>query len=172
MMLAARLAVGCTAASSGAAAPARSGGRPVAPGPATPAVHAAAGTVAGELVLPARTLAAGAQMTAAVIVDNNTGHVVTATGCQTMFAVDLSRPGFDQDPGSLGCLQVFHIPVGTSHYTVTVNGRYDSCGGGGIPACDPGHMLPPLPPGDYQATLVQSGQLFSAPAPVPVRLTG
>jgi len=179
-LLAALPATGCSAAhgapghhSAASETAVSSRPAPSGSGPGLAAVPGrAAATVTGRLVLPARTMATGSRMTGAVAVDNNTGHAIDVWGCQRIFAVELGRPGFQQDAASLSCLQRLVIPVGESTYRVTVNATYDACGAAGLPACRPGpNALPPLPPGDYQARVVQQGDVFPAPAPVTVALT-
>lgn len=115
-------------------------------------------------------------LSAQVIVENNTGHAINVTECEVIFQVLLASAAYRQDGAALGCAQGFTIPVGKSSYPAPIHTTYDGCVQGaprdGVLSCLPGpNILPPLPPGDYQATLVQFTKLFTEPPPIAIRIT-
>lgn len=150
--------------------------------------HTAAQTVAGphttasappvsiRLVLPSRTMIAGSQMTAHVVVNNFTGHAIHEQGCLSLFQVALTSSTYHPDVVWLDCLQLLTIPAGRTSYAVKVQATYLSCQGharAGLKACLPGKQkMPPLPPGHYKAELfTHVRDLAPAPPAIPVRVT-
>ncbi len=134
-------------------------------------------TVTARVVLPSTTMTAGSSMSGHLIVENNTGHVLHALGCISYFAVALNNARIHQGAGGAQCIEGFTFPVGESSYSVTVQATYFGCGGtplGTNPPCltHSGHtILPPLPPGNYQAKLFQSGNVVPTPPSITVRVT-
>jgi hypothetical protein len=133
--------------------------------------------ITGRLVLPARTMATGTEMAGRVVVENNTGHAIGVAGCKAIFQVLLVGAAYSQHGGFHACLQGFKVPAGESSWPVGVDASYDQCVQGkprqGSLSCIPGPaMFPPLSPGDYKATVVQSTRLFADPAPITIHVTG
>jgi len=119
----------------------------------------------------------GSQMTARVVVTNNTGHVIHEWGCGSLFQVALTSSSYRPDVAWLTCLQSLTIPVGKTSYAVQVRATYLSCGQGleraGTKPCLRGKQkMPPLPAGHYKAKLfMQVRKLGPAPPAIPVRVT-
>lgn len=136
-----------------------------------------AAAISVQVMLPSRTMPAGSHMSGRVLVDNRTGHAIHLHGCRSLFEVALVSSTYHPDVTTATCTQVFTIPVGKSSYAETVLATYLACnaGGprGGLPACLPGKQkLPPLPPGNYHATLFfHVRQFASAPPAIPVPVT-
>lgn len=127
--------------------------------------------VSATLLLDSQTIKAGGVLSGRVEVKNNTGQPLTASGCGGIFAVLLTSSTYHPTPIWPTCLEKITIPAGSSTYAVTVETRYNMCGGsGGVPPCTSGGP-PPLPPGDYAATTFESGTVVPLPSPVPVRVT-
>jgi hypothetical protein len=130
--------------------------------------------LSARVELKSHTIRAGSSETGVVVVENHTGHVLHADGCQRIFAIALGRGRFEQSPAWLDCLQTFTIPIGRSTYPVTVTAAYLACTNG-PPAGDLHSCTlngpPPLPTGVYRATLVQSGKIVPTPPPITVRVT-
>jgi hypothetical protein len=117
-------------------------------------------------------MVAGSSMSARIVVDNSTGHVVHAVGCLSLFQLALASSSYRPEPAWPACAQKFTIATGDSSYPVTLTASYDACGAGaGTPACLAGDPMPPLPAGEYRAVLFQSSHIGSAPASIPVRVT-
>lgn len=114
-------------------------------------------------------------MSGRVVVENNTGRAIHASGCLALFQVALVSGSYHPSVAWPLCLQPFTIPAGRSSYPVTVEASYSQCSQGrpqdGLKACLPGPRPPPLPPGDYRATLFQEGHLVPVPPAIPVRVT-
>jgi hypothetical protein len=114
-------------------------------------------------------------MSGRVIVENNTGHAIHASGCLTLFQVALTGKRYHPAVAWPTCLQPFTIPIGKSSYPVTVEASYRECSQGrpqaDLRACLPGRRMPPLPPGDYHAVLYQVSHLVSVPRAITVRVT-
>ncbi|MGN6790796.1 MAG: hypothetical protein ACTHJW_00255 [Streptosporangiaceae bacterium] len=144
---------------------------------ASPHPTASAPPVSVRMVLPSRTMTAGSQMTAHVVVSNNTGHAIREEGCGSLFQVALTSSTYHPDVGWLTCLQLLTIPAGKTSYAMKVQATYLSCSQGharaGLKACLPGKQkMPPLPPGHYKAKLfTQVRRLAAAPRAIPVRVT-
>lgn len=167
------LAIAVTGCSS-ARAPARPAAGAHRGGAGTPARRPPA-PLSARVVLPSRTMRAGTQMPAHVVVENNTGHAIHAGGCGSLFQVDLVSRHYHPLVVWLTCLQSFTIPVGVSRYRVIVIASYSHCAQGrpqpGMKSCLRHGGAPPLPPGEYHATLFQSGHLVPAPPAIAVRVT-
>jgi hypothetical protein len=114
-------------------------------------------------------------MSGNVIVENNTGHPLNATGCGRLFQVALGNAKIRPNALRLECAMPFTIPVGQSSYPVKVAASYPACNSdgpqGAIPACQANGQPPALPPGDYLATLFQGTPLVPAPPPTTVPVT-
>ncbi len=140
-----------------------------------PGAVRAPGPISARVVLPARTMTAGSSMSGHVVVENDTGRAIRASGCLTLFQVALASSSYHPAIAWLDCLQSFTIPAGQSSYPVTVAASYGQCGPGGpgdaVKACLPGGQMPSLPPGIYRAVLFQVRHLVPAPPPVTVRVT-
>jgi len=141
----------------------------------TPAHRHLSAPMTARIVLPARTMTAGSSMSGQVVVDNNTGHAIRASGCVKLFQVLLTSSTYRPPVAWLGCLQRFTIPVGESRYSVTVWASYSQCSEGrpqhGLRACRPDGRMPPLPPGTYHAKLFQAHNLVRVPPALTVRVT-
>src|SRR5690242_13765813 len=127
---------------------------PAAQTAASPRATASTPPVSVRLVLPSRTMTAGSQMTANVVLNNNTGHALHELGCLSLFQVALTSSTYHPDVSWLTCLQMLTIPAGKTSYTVKVQATYLSCSQGHtqpyLKPCLPGeHKMPPLPPGRY-----------------------
>jgi hypothetical protein len=140
----------------------------------TPTTARARAAISARVVLP-HSLVAGSSMSGRVVIDNRTGVALHATGCGSLFAVALGNDKVQQTISRLDCLQDFTIPTGTSSYPVTVYATYLFCSEGppptAEPACLPGSQMPPLPPGNYRATLDQQSTVVPAPPAISVRVT-
>jgi len=133
-------------------------------------------TVTAKIVLPSTMMTAGSSMTGHVIVENNTGQPLHVTGCISLFGVALSNSKIHQDSAFRACAQPFTIPIGESSYRVTIYATYSACSEtgqpqGADPVCLPNNGIPPLPPGKYEATLVQSSVIVPIPPQIVVRIT-
>jgi heat shock protein HslJ len=129
--------------------------------------------VTARIELPSTTMNAGSKMTAHVVVENDTGHEVRATGCGGLFGVGLRNAKIPQDVIFPSCAQDFTIPVGESSYPVQVLAEYYACdaaGDQGLQRCLANGGAPPLPPGIYQATLFQASPVVPAPPPIDVNV--
>ena len=131
--------------------------------------------MSARVVLPSRTMTAGSSMSGYVLVENHTEHAVHASGCLTLFQVLLTSSTYRPTAAWFLCLQPFTIPIGETRYSATVSASYNQCHQGrpqhGLRACLPGGRPPPLPPGDYHATLFQVGHLVRVPPAITVRVT-
>ena len=131
--------------------------------------------ISATFELAAQTTKAGSTLTGRVIVANDTGQAVRGTKCGGYFQVVLTNSHAAQQPAWDECAQRFTFPVGESTYPVTITATYLACTSGpaqgSIPACLQNNAPPPLPPGDYQAKLFQSGDIVSIPAPITLRIT-
>jgi hypothetical protein len=151
-------------------------GHPAAQTATSPRATASAPPVSVRLILPLRTMTAGSQMTAHVVVSNNTGHAIREPGCLSLFQVALTSSTYRPHVSWLACLQRLTIPAGRTSYTVKVQATYLQCGQGhaqpALKPCLPGKQkMPPLPPGRYKAKLfIQVRQLAPAPPAIPVRV--
>ena len=115
-------------------------------------------------------------MSGHVLVENNTGHAIHASGCLNRFAVLLTSRTYQPVVAWPDCLQRFTIPAGYSRYRVTLWATYGECSqsrprAAGQRACLPGGRMPPLPAGTYHARLFQASKLVRVPPQVTVRVT-
>jgi hypothetical protein len=118
-------------------------------------------------------MTAGTTVNAKVVIDNHTGHALTATGCLSLFQIVLRNANVHPQILWPLCAQRFVIPIGTSSHPVKISVTYLQCSDTGrpqgtIPACE--HGPPPLPPGDYQAVLFQNDTVAPTPPPIPVHV--
>jgi hypothetical protein len=112
-------------------------------------------------------------MAVRVVVENNTERAIHVAGCGTLFQVALSSKRYRPAVAWITCLQVLTIPVGRSSYRMTVEARYNGCSRGpshDLRACLLNGLPPPLPPGDYHATLFQVRHVVPSPPPITVRV--
>jgi heat shock protein HslJ len=124
--------------------------------------------VTARIELPSTTMTAGSKMEGRVVVENNTGRVIEATGCGTLFGVMLANDTVHPDPAWPMCAEPLPIPVGESTYPVTIWANYQACSTepqGTLPVCPA-----PLPPGDYQARFFQSSQVVIPAPPIDVNV--
>jgi heat shock protein HslJ len=131
--------------------------------------------VTARMELPSTTMTAGSSMSARVVVENNTGHPIRATKCGSFFQIGLQNTEIKWHAIWPQCAVSFTIPVGESTYPVTVIAAYATCGatpGPDFPKCATGPQPgpPPLPPGNYRATLFQSSPIVSLPLPIDVKV--
>jgi hypothetical protein len=142
---------------------------------ATPAHRHPSAPMTARVVLPSRTMTAGASMSGHVLVDNTTGHAIQVPGCVKLFQVLLTSSTYRPTVGWFTCLQRFTIPAGESRYAVTVLARYSQCSQGrpqhGLKPCRPDGRMPPLPPGTYHAKLFQVGNIVRVPPALTLRVT-
>ena len=124
--------------------------------------------LSARIVLPVSTMAAGSSISGKIVVENNTGHALLATGCKSLFAVALGNDRISPDVVWRSCLQTFTIPEGESSYPVIVTASYSTCS---PPLCTDGSLSPSLPPGDYRAMLFQQTIVVPVPPPIPIRVT-
>jgi hypothetical protein len=117
----------------------------------------------------------GSSMTGHVVIVNNTGRVIHAGGCGTLFQVALVSAAYHPAIAWTTCYQGFTIPIGRSSYRVTVDAFYLHCiqhgRSKGVPRCMR-HGMPSLPLGSYRAVLFEAGHLIPAPRAIPVQVTG
>jgi hypothetical protein len=102
-----------------------------------------------------------------------------ARGCRPHYAVVVTNHRFPPDvafPSDCSAAP-FVIKPGENRLAVTVITTYRMCAQlasqatGSMPACLHGRqIMPPLPPGRYEAVLVGDGLPLPAPAPIPVSL--
>jgi hypothetical protein len=127
--------------------------------------------LSARLALESTTVRTGGALSGRIIVENDTGHALHASGCGGIFQVVLKSSTYHPEPVWPTCLGPVTIPTGTSTYPVQVEARYGMCGqGGGLPRCV-GAGPPGLPPGEYQATTVELGHAVPLPSPVAVEVT-
>jgi hypothetical protein len=111
-------------------------------------------------------------MDGTIVVENSTGAEVTVVACD-MFEVALSSAAVPLEHlPSLLCGRTWTIPVGESRYPRPVLARYLACaqdGAPSFPACG-SNGPPPLPPGDYEATVYSHRPLPDSP-PIVVTVT-
>ena len=131
--------------------------------------------IRARVELPSQTMEAGSTMTGHVVVENDTGFPVRATQCHGYFAVVLTSPDVVAEGGFPACAEGITFPVGESTYPVTIPATYLACTSGApqgsTPACLANNGPPPLPAGDYEAKLLQIGDVVSIPPPMKVRVT-
>jgi heat shock protein HslJ len=130
--------------------------------------------VTARIELPTTTMTAGSKMTAHVVIENNTGHVIEAGGCGSLFAVMLGNEAIHPKPVWPLCNQPLPIPIGETTYPVTVLAAYQVCSPiaqGTLPLCTPGGGPAPLPWGDYQAQFFQSSPVVTPALPIDVTVT-
>jgi heat shock protein HslJ len=115
--------------------------------------------VSARIELPSNSMTAGSTMKGRIVVDNETGHVIPAAGCGSLFAVQLRNEGYEPEFGWTQCRMPLDIPTGVSTYPVVVLASILRVGAQG-----------PLPPGHYEATLYQSTHVVPDAVPVPIEV--
>ncbi|MFL5797920.1 MAG: hypothetical protein ACJ77A_08305 [Actinomycetota bacterium] len=124
-----------------------------------------------EFVLPTTMITAGSSISGSVVLHNDTGRVIQASGCGSLFAVALGNDEIVPDVAWRLCLTRFTIPIGASSWPIKVSARYLECGAEKpLPPCTDGRP-PPLPPGDYRAMFFQSSHLVPRPPSISVHVT-
>ena len=117
----------------------------------------------------------GTTATGEVVVQNNTGRALQASGCGSTFALALTSATYQPQVGWLRCLTNISFPPGRSTYNVTLVASYLACTRGTpsstLPSCLPSGQAPPLPPGDYRAVLFQNPSIAPSPPARPIHLT-
>lgn len=130
--------------------------------------------LSSRLELTSRTVESGSALSGRVVVQNDTGRPVNTTMCGSFFRVALASPDYEPEISWPLCAAPFTIPTGESSYAVTVQARHLGCNPADPPP--PGQVTctadgpPPLPPGDYEATIYQSEDLMPGAAPIGVRV--
>jgi heat shock protein HslJ len=112
--------------------------------------------VTARIELQSHTMVAGSTMTGRVIIDNETGKVIKAIGCGSLFQVILTNASYQPEVLWNLCAEPLDIPLGVSTYPVVVMGTVNA---GVAP-------LPTLAPGRYEAKLYQSTHVVPDPTPV------
>src|SRR5580658_4147870 len=173
--LSALLLTGCTAGGNHALSP--RGTLPARTSPtSTPAPPAASTPVtaplSAQVILPSKRMVAGSTMTAHVIVDNRSGQALKVGGCGSLFQVLLTSAHVHPQPAWPSCIEPISVPVGVSKYTVSVMASYSMCDQRGPPpVCRKAGQPPPLPPGQYEATLFQIRSIAPPPPPPTIWVT-
>jgi hypothetical protein len=119
--------------------------------------------LSARIVLPTTTMEAGSSIAGEVVVENDTGRALHATGCLSVFAVVLGNDDVKPTVAWPECLQSFTVPTGESTYRVTVVARFRSCP---PPPCRAHGQPAPLPPGRYRAMLFRSTPVVPSAPPV------
>jgi|HubBroStandDraft_3_1064219.scaffolds.fasta_scaffold157283_1 hypothetical protein len=151
-----------------------------APTTATGLVRAPSG-LTDRLVLQQTHVAAGTPIKGSLVVTyRGRAPINLNRGCRPQYAVVVTNHRFPPDvASSADCSTApFVIKPGENRLAVTVITTYDRCAQvasevtSSMPACLHGRqIMPPLPPGRYEAVLVGDGLPLPAPAPIPVSLT-
>jgi hypothetical protein len=151
-----------------------------APTTATGLVHAPSG-LTDRLVLQHTQVTAGTPIKGSLVVTyRGRAPINLNRGCRPQYAVVVTNHRFPPDVAfSADCSTApFVIKPGETRLAVTVITTYDRCAQvasqatSSMPACLHGRqIMPPLPPGRYEAVLVGDGLPLPAPAPIPVSLT-
>jgi hypothetical protein len=153
----------------------------VSPAPTIGLIPAASG-LTDRLVLRQHYVTAGTPIKGALIVAYRGRERINLNHhCSPQYAVIVTNHRFPPAAAfaSACILPPFLIKPGENRFAVTVQTTYLQCSEVASqatksdPACLQGRqVMPPLPPGRYEAVLVGDGQLpLPAPAPVPVSLT-
>lgn len=123
-----------------------------------------AGAISTAIDLPSTTLVAGAMVAGALVVTNHTDHTINLTqGCQPQWAVGLQSPTIPFNPifPALCDIGPLLVQPGTNRLPFMLSVRYRSCAPDTSSSC--GGSPPPLPPGAYEAVLVSTSSVLSAP---------
>ena len=157
-----------------------SGAPAVSPAPTTGLVRAPRG-LTDRLVLARTQVTAGTPIKGWLVVTyRGRAPINLNRGCQPRYAVVVTNHRFPPDVAfRMDCSAApFIIKPGENRLAVTVVTTYRECAQvasqatSSEPACLHGHqIMPPLPPGRYEAVLVGDGLPLPAPAPIPVSLT-
>jgi len=129
--------------------------------------------LSARIELDTTTATAGGRISGRVVVVNNTGNTVRASGCGGLFQVALSNEDYEPIVAWQDCLEDFLVPMGESSYPVGVLTSVQGCSARSRPGidCDANHGNPPLEPGDYEARLYQNNRVVPDPVPVAVKVT-
>ena len=133
-----------------------------------------------RLVLPQTQVTAGTPIKGWLVVTyRGRAPINLNRGCRPQYAVVITNHRFPPDvafPADCSAAP-FVIKPGENRLAVTVITTYRMCAQvasqatSSMPACLHGHqIMPPLPPGRYEAVLVGDGLPLPAPAPIPIRL--
>lgn len=148
--------------------------------PVAAPAHITSNRLSVQIDLTTTVAVAGNPIKGVLVVKNPHASINLNHGCRPQFAVTLSNRRFPPDAVfPLPCsIKPFIITHGTNRLPFTVSTGYPGCtqpGGGPItptsPSCIGGNMIPPLPPGTYQAVFNNFGMSLPTPRPVPVTLT-
>jgi hypothetical protein len=117
---------------------------------------------------------ADSSITARLIVDNP-GAALHATGpCGLPFAIVLANKAAQQQGLFNDCGERHTIPTGRTVYRLTAFTRYSACvnnrADGPLPLCTGDGKIPPLPPGNYHATLADALHVLPKLASQPLRI--
>ncbi len=122
--------------------------------------------------LSADTMAAGSTVPGTVQVYNRADDAIEATTCGAYFAVVLEGEAATQQYVRPRCIERFVIPPGISSYPVTAKATFPTCINGEaselVPACLPDGSMPTLPPGTYEARIVQPDDAIPVSGPITV----
>ena len=138
------------------------------------ALPAVAGATAA-FHLSADTMAAGSTTAGTVQVYNLADEVIEAATCGSYFVVVLEGEAATQRYSRPRCLERFVVPPGISSYPVTAKATFLTCINGEaselVPACLADGSMPTLPPGTYEATIVQPDDAIPVSGPITVTVT-
>lgn len=125
--------------------------------------------------LSADTMEAGSTIAGTVQVYNNADEVLEAATCGPYFVVVLEGEAATQLYSRPRCSERFVVPPGTSSYPVTAKATFLTCINGEgselVPACLPDGSMPALPPGVYEARVVQPDDAIPVSGPITVTVT-
>lgn len=129
-----------------------------------------------DVELDATTAIPDGELTATVVVSNNTGHPIAIGYCGNEFAVGLESDEVDQSLAFPACREEGAIVPGTSRFHVRILTTYGSCTAAPDPtpptvACLSGGGIPALPPGEYRTHLYPPDGIDADAPPVTVTLT-
>ena len=125
--------------------------------------------------LSADTMAAGSTVAGTVQVYNNADDVLEAATCGPYFVAILEGEAATQLYSRPRCNERFVVPPGISSYPVTAKATFLTCINGDaselVPACLSDGSMPPMPPGTYEARVVQPDDAIPVSGPIPVTVT-
>ncbi|MBL8778185.1 MAG: hypothetical protein JNK12_19765 [Acidimicrobiales bacterium] len=121
------------------------------------------------------TMATGSTIAGTVQVYNYADEVLEASTCGAYFVVVLEGEAATQLYSRPRCLERFVVPLGISSYPVTAKATFLTCINGEgselVPACLPDGSMPTLPPGTYEARIVQPDDAIPVSGPITVTVT-
>ena len=125
--------------------------------------------------LSADTMEAGSTIAGTVQVYNNADEILEAATCGPYFVAVLEGEAATQFYSRPRCAERFVVPPGISSYPVTAKGSFLTCINGEaselVPACLPDGSMPTLPPGTYEARVVQPDDAIPVSGPITVTVT-